>query len=265
MPLLRTRRQFAKDLREGIRLLLPEDPGRDRMLETVRLFDTHARHVMGHRIAVDLLEDIHLTSPEAVDPEIAAEAGVPPGMTVAYFAQVTTHAAPADKRDIRQMRSYQAMLLVNGLAQRLGGVAWPTPDELSEPMFAIVFFFWSSSPDELTPIITRSAPDLMRAPDAWNSIDGRIWRAPNGWLEVKYRPPRVQAIEPPPSLGDEMYLHTTKLSALTFRIAQRADQVDPGMARELGRVALKVAQATKGKCTDLFTFLVREPEDLIIR
>ena len=159
MALLRTRHALAKDLREGIRLLLPEDPGRDRMLETVRLFDTHARHVMGHRIAVDLLEDIHLTSPEAIDPEIAAEAGVPPGMTVAYFAQVTTHAATADKRDSRQRRSYQAMLLVNGLAQRLGGVAWPVPDELSEPTFATVFFIWSASLDKLAQFVARTAPE----------------------------------------------------------------------------------------------------------
>ena len=97
------------------------------MAELVQLFDPSARLAGAGRISVDAERRIHLTRPVAVDvPVPAAEARVPPGLSVAYFVQLQGRSARVDmsgiEREHRGLRE-SAILLLNGLAVRLGGIA----------------------------------------------------------------------------------------------------------------------------------------------
>ena len=102
-----------------MRLLLPEDPGREQMVELVRLFDPDARPASAGRICVDVQRQIYLSRPTAVDPGAAAEAQAPPGLRVAYFVQLRGRSARLDmsgaQRERREMHQ-TAVLLINGLA-----------------------------------------------------------------------------------------------------------------------------------------------------
>ena len=88
------RRRLVHDLRSHMRLLLREDPGRERMVELARLFDPDARPAGAGRICVDVQRQLYLTRPSMVDPATAAEAQAPPGLPVAYFVQVQGRSAP---------------------------------------------------------------------------------------------------------------------------------------------------------------------------
>ena len=109
-------------------LLLSDYPEREQMAELVRLSDPNARLAGAGRISVDAERRIYLTRPVAVDSGAAAEAQVPPGLSVAYFVQLHGRSAPVDVRGIerehRKLRE-SAILLLNGLAVRLGGTASP--------------------------------------------------------------------------------------------------------------------------------------------
>src|ERR1700722_7977368 len=88
------RRNMVLALQGDMRLLLPADPGRDQLIEYVHLFDPRARSATAGRIDVDNERDLHLTKGWAITPEVAAEAGVPPGITVAFFVQNTPRGIP---------------------------------------------------------------------------------------------------------------------------------------------------------------------------
>ena len=120
----REKGRLVDALRSKMRLLLPEDPGRERMVELVQLFDPDARPASAGRICVDVQRRIYLPRPTAIDPGTAAEAQAPPGFPVAYFVQLRGRSAPLDmsgaQRESRELHQ-TAVLLVNGLAIRLGG------------------------------------------------------------------------------------------------------------------------------------------------
>jgi hypothetical protein len=263
MALLRTRKQLVKDLRTGIRLLFPEDPGRDEILEMARLFNPHARLALG-RIEVDPEREIHIVGPDSIDASTAMEAQTPSGMTVAYFAQYTARDV-SERRfpDAKRKRGYQAMMLMYGMAIRLGGVAWPEPDEVREPLCVHVFTPQAIPPQSLDTLLARSPASLLPVADPWDSIGVRSWRSSNAQFEAEFRPPGVQTTHPPASIHD--LGRRSQLSALTVRVTEPAYRVDPVTARIAGEVALAVASATGGACTDLFGFRVERPEDLSIR
>jgi hypothetical protein len=263
MALLRTRKQLVKDLRIGIRLLLPEDPGRDQIVETARLFNPHARLALG-RIEVDPARDIHIVGPDAIDASIAAEAQTPAGMTVAYFAQYTARDV-SERRfpDAKRKRGYKAMMLMYGMAVRLGGIAWPEPDEVREPLCVHVFTPQAIQPRSLDALLARSPAGLLPVANPCDSIGAGSWRSGNAQFEAEFRPPGIQTTRAPTSVPD--LGRRSQLSALTVRISEPAYRTDPAAARIAGEVALSAASATGGVCTDLFGFRVLRPEDLIIR
>jgi hypothetical protein len=264
MALLRTRKQLVKDLRIGIRLLLPEDPGRDQIVEVARLFNPHARVALG-RIEVDPQREIHIVGPDPIDASIAAEAQTPPGMTVAYFAQYT--AGDLSERRFpgaKRKRGYQAMMLMYGMAVRLGGRAWPEPDEVREPLCVHVFTPQTIQPQSLDELLARSPAGLLPIADPWDSIGARSWRSGNSHFEAKFRPPGVQTTDPPPSLG-ELSFHSAELSALTVRVCQPAYSVDYATAYAAGETALAAASAVSGIATDLFGFRLLQPDDMVFR
>lgn len=119
----RRRAALQRRLRRGMRLLLPADPGPAAMLDAVRQISPGAKRILPHRIQVDGRSQFYLSRAYPIDTETRRTAGLPQDVTVAYFLKwVADSAADADR--YRE----QGTGLLAGLADRFGGVCWPSPD-----------------------------------------------------------------------------------------------------------------------------------------
>lgn len=252
-------------------LLVPEDQGREHLAELVRLFDPAARLAGAGRISVDAERRIYLTRPAVIDPGIAAEARVPPGLRVAYFVQLQGRSAPLDMgaidREYRKLRD-SAILLLNGLAVRLSGTASPVPAVLSEPLEVKVYLPRPLPAAEVAGLAGRFIPGLGEQENVTlGSVGASVWRTPSGEFEVEFWPGKAAvmvAVDPPVALG-EWQLHPQHLECVVLRLSGAADRADPTAARMVGQAALAVAAAAGGMCVDPLQFRMRQPEDLIFR
>jgi len=264
------RRRLVHDLRSHMRLLVREDPGRDQMVELVRLFDPDARPAGAGRICVDAQRQLYLTRPSTVDPGTAAEAQAPPGLPVAYFVQVQGRSAPTDISGLqREKRKLQesGILLLNGLAIRLGGFAWPPPKAASDPLQATVYTPRPVTAADVLGLIGQYIYGLVPREDAWMaSMEAESWQTPDGRLQAELWPGRatLAMMDPPAALG-EMRFRSGQLYTTVLRLADPANRTDPDAARAVGRAALAVAAATGGTCVDLLGFRVLQPDDLVMR
>jgi hypothetical protein len=266
----REKKRLVDALRSKMRLLLPEDPGRERMVELVRLFDPDARPAGAGRISVDGQRRIYLPQPTAVDPGAAAEAHAPPGFPIAYFVQLRGRSAPLDmsgaQREGRDMHQ-TAVLLVNGLAIRLGGLAWPRPRVASEPLHAAIYVHRPVAATEVSSVVKQYASDLDECQDVTlGSMGVSTWRTADGRLQMEFWPrtsPKAWWY-PPESVG-EWRFDSSQLDVTVLRLAEPAGQADPAAARTVGQIALAVAAATGGVCVDPLKFRVLKPDDLVMR
>jgi hypothetical protein len=266
----RERKRLVDALRSKMRLLLPEDPGRERMVELVRLFDPDARPASAGRVCVDGQRRIYLPRPTAVDPGAAAEAQAPPGLPVAYFVQLRGRSAPLDmsgaQRESQELHQ-TAVLLVNGLAIRLGGLAWPPPKVAGEPLQATVYTPRPVTASDVLSVVGQYIGRLVPREDAWmTSMGVQSWRTPDGRLQAELWPGRATLIvmHPPAALGDVRF-RSGQLYTTVLRLTDPARRADPGSARAVGRAALAVAAATGGTCVDPLGFRVLQPDDLVMR
>jgi hypothetical protein len=266
----REKKRLVDALRSKMRLLLPEDPGREQMVELVRLFDPAARPASAGRICVDVQRRIYLPPPTTVDPGAAAEAQAPPGLPVAYFVQLRGRSAPLDmsgaQRERREMHQ-TAVLLVNGLAIRLGGLAWPRPTVLSEPLQVTVYMPGPFAAAEIFSLVAAYIPGLFPEENVTlGSVGASAWRTVGGEFRMEFWPRKAAlvTIDPPVSLGDWQF-HPENLSFAVLRLAAPASQADPVTARTVGQTALAMAAATGGVCVDPLKFQVRQADDLVMR
>ncbi len=265
----RQQRRLIHVLRSRLWLLAPEDPGRERLAELVRLFDPAARLAGAGRISVDAERRIYLTRPAAIDPSVTAEARVPPGLRVAYFVQLQGRSAPLDmgaiEREKRKLRD-SAILLLNGLAVRLGGTASPAPAVLSEPLEVKVYLPERLPAAEVAGLAGRFLPGLVEQENVTlGSVGASRWQTAGGEFEVEFWPGKAAAfvaMNPPVALG-EWQLHPQQLECAVLRLAGAADRADPGAARAVGQAALAIAAAAGGVCVDPLQFRMRQPEDLV--
>jgi hypothetical protein len=263
-----TRKHMLVALRRDLRLLLPADPGRDRLIEYVHLFDPRARPAMGGRIDVGDERDFYITEGLAITPEVAAEAGVPAGMTMAYFVQnsergVVPWGTPLNSKQELYVRSER---LMNGLAVRMGGVAWPEAPVLGEPLRATVYTFSAVTAEQVYEVVARYAPGLAPYADpSLGSINVSTWRTGDGQFELQHWPGRVAALLPgvPRGVGDEIFYHRSESRAVRLELSTPANLADPHTARLLGQCALEVAAMSDGVCVDQLDFRLRDPGELV--
>src|ERR1039457_4504019 len=92
MQLFYPRHSVVRDLGRKMRILLPSDPGREHMIELMRLFNPAARAASAGRVCADS-RHIFLTRPLRVDAETASRAQTPPGLSTVYFVQIAVASA----------------------------------------------------------------------------------------------------------------------------------------------------------------------------
>lgn len=268
----RARQNLVRWLRRGdVRLLLPADPGPERMLECVRLFDPRARLVSHGAINVDGLREVNLSQGYPVDPEMAAEAGIPDGLGVAYFVGKTTRAQPYNGSDVQRKNSEQidtSFRLVRGLAIRLGGLAHPhVQPAAAEPLQATVYTpRQDMMPGQVHAMVSRYAQGLEPYDDVTlGSIGVSSWRTTDKRVEAEFWPTGTTPMMParvPVAVGD-WYYRRSELGAVLVRLSTPGNDTVPDEARMLGQCALEVADATDGVFTDQLGFRGIRPEDLV--
>jgi hypothetical protein len=181
----RARGNLVRALQKDARLMLPADPGPERMLEYVRLYNPDAR-VAGHgQIRVDSLVEVYLSRGTVVEPDVAAEAGVPAGTGFVFFVQDAEHAQPfswSDSQRVAKETYGIATRLVNGLAIRTGGIAWPGTSALSKPLEARVYTWRDGvAPEDARDVIARYVPGLVPDPNiTLASLDASAWQTEDG-------------------------------------------------------------------------------------
>jgi hypothetical protein len=260
----RARQNLVRALQRDIRLLLPADPGREQLLEYVHLFDPRARLASQGGINVDNMREVYLTRSSAIEPDVAAEAGVPDGMGVAFFVMNVQRGGVSTKKE-----QYETSVnLVNGLAVRLGGVAWPEAPVQQEPLRATIYTAREISASEVYEIAARFAPGLTQYNDpTFGPYGVSFWRTGGDQFEAQHWPKGTTHVllpRSPISIGD-LYYHTNQATAVRLALSTPANQTDAGTARLLGECALEVAAAAGGICSDQLGFRVTRPDDLVFR
>jgi hypothetical protein len=289
MVLFRSRRaRLQRALTRDMRLLLPAAPDTDRMLAAVRLFNPAAKQTGGNRIAADAEQHVILGPAVEIDPDLRRAAQLPPDITVAYFVSIAppvplparpnealTDRYQAMKRDVVRATRAQATCLINGLATRFAGTAYPVPEQADQPLHADVYTAWEPEGEELAALVSRYVPGLVPVQTEWSGRGVVTLRADSGVFEVEYWPPPVVQVPLTDRAADgtDPFTVVTQvikpsgrgLHALIVRAAQPARGAGPDLARALGQTALGLAAETDGVCMDLFGFRVLRPDDLIIR
>jgi hypothetical protein len=263
---------LVRALHRDVRLLLAADPGREQLLECVHLFDPRARLAGAGRINVDNEREVYITRASAIEPDVAAEAGVPAGVTAAFFVQNNPRGVPfsLDGPVNTKGELYEASVrLVNGLAVRLGGIAWPGAPALDEPLRATVYTAREVSAGQVYEIAARYAQGLAPYADpSLGSINVSTWRTPDRQFEAQHWPRGTTSVllpHAPRSVGDDLFYGRNDAWAVRLELSTPANQTDPGTAGLLGECALEMAEACGGVCVDQLGFRVLQPRELVFR
>lgn len=281
MPLFRSQNaKMLQALTSSMRLLLPADPGPDRMLDAIRQFNPAARPD-GTRIYVDG-STLYVGRPFEVEPQVAQKAGLPADITTAYFinfvdrgpqfaGEVFTKKYQDRERNVKADYRAQGSYVLGGLAARFGGLSVPPPAELGEPLHASVYTSAPLGGDELASLVARHAPGLRAGQADPAEQHVTVVFTGGGPFEIAcYSPGGASAHLMDEELKGSRAVpgHTGGASAqglLVLRTQQPAAQAGQDTARAVGETALGLAADAGGICLDVFGFRVRQADELVIR
>jgi len=225
-------------------LLFAADPG-DALTQAVHLYDPGVRSWPGRLIFAN---GVLLFGPVAVTPKLEQQAGLPPGMTVAYYvgAALQSHAG----RRAHEDKQGDGDLLVQGLAGRLGGTV-TAAEPLPEP--ELTFSVWGDQaipPEQVIELLRPYDEGEFKVADrtknSYSLYGVGTYLLVSYWSPQLYTekdaPPAVRALRSQP-------LHHWDLSVGRSRKAAAAGV--PGRARE---AALALAARCGGIPLDEYQF-----------
>ena len=234
----------ASKIADRTTLLLPASPG-DVLMDTVRPYDPSVRSWQARLVFAN---GVLLHGPVAVTPKLEQQAGLPPGMAVAYYTGV----AIASHRGRRAHDSVQgdADLLVAALADRFGGVVkWAGPPP--EPDLA--FSVWGEADvraDQVLEIVRAYDDGKHRVEDRTDysySISGD-----GGYLQVSYWSPQIFiASDAPAALGE---LPKAPLPHWDLTVGRPRKDVAADVAARARQAALALAGRCRGTALDEYGF-----------
>jgi hypothetical protein len=260
-------------LTKGIRLLLPADPGFDRMLDACQQYRPAARPSRLHHdwICADG-QHFRLHQATVVQPEMAAQAGLPADITRVFYVDWDGAEVGLNTRQRKQLGEQyrqKSGYVLGGLAARFGGLWAPRPDEVTESLRAYVYTVSEIDPAGLLGMASQHAPGLVLGEprsDKAIAVRGDVPSLVMYWPPYSAVVPRsFLAVGPgEPAMLDPSWADDD-IGVITVQADQPAAGADPAVARAVGAMGLGLAAQTGGVCVDVFGFKVRDPSDLIIR
>jgi hypothetical protein len=276
MALFRSRSHDDKvlwSLTKAIRLLLPADPGFDRMLDACQQYRPSARPSrMNHDWICADGQHFRVHGANAVSPDLASQAGLPGDITCVFYVDwdgAEVGLSQQQRRQLGEQYRQEASYVLGGLAARFGGLWAPHPPEASQPLRAYVFTDREIDAAGLLGMASEFAPGLALGDPRSDKVIALRGDVP---ARVQYWPPYSAAV-PKSALfvgpGAPAVLDPSWADDDTGVIVVEADQAAAGadlaVARAVGAMGVGLAAQTGGVCVDVFGFKVRVPDDVVIR
>jgi hypothetical protein len=260
-------------LTKAIRLLLPADPGFDRMLDACRQYQPAARPSrMNHNWICADGQHFRLHDASPVRPESAVKAGLPGDITCVWYvdwdgAEVGLNTQ--QRKQLGEQYRQKSGYVLGGLAARFGGLWAPHPPEVTQPLRAYVYTVSEIDAADLLTMASQYAPGLSLGDPRSDRVIALRGETPS---RVQYWPPYSAAV-PKSSLvlgpGAPAALDPSwpddDTGVIVVQAEQPAGGADPAVGRAVGAMGLGLAAQTGGVCVDIFGFKVRDPSDLVIR
>lgn len=225
-------------------LLFAADPG-DALTQAVRLYDPGVRSWPGRLIFAN---GVLLYGPVTVTPRLQQQAGLPAGMTVAYYAGAALQGHAERRAD--EDKQGDGDLLVQGLASRLGGTvtsAGPLPDP------EVTLSVWG---DQAVP--PEQVIEMLRACDEGDfkvqdqTENSYSVYGVGTYLLVNYWSPQLYAEkDAPPALGQ---LRSRPLHHWDLSVGRSRKKVAGDVAGRAREAALALAGRCDGISVDEYQF-----------
>jgi hypothetical protein len=233
-------------------LLLAADPG-SVLLDTARLYDPEVRHWRGRLV---FSNGVLLFGPVTVTSELTQEAGLPAGVSVAWYADAALQRSSARRSDAEKRADGER--LVRGLAARLGGIMHPAP---LQPKLALLASVYSEQPLAAEQVIETLQPyagnlTVEDARDDSYSLSGKS----ASFYTAYWSPGLYVAGSSPPALGP---LRKQRLHHWDLNTGTRADHAPHELTLRVGEAALALARHSGGLALDMLGFRISRPEDVL--
>jgi hypothetical protein len=248
----------AKRLAGGPTLLFAADPA-GRLTDALLRYDP-AMRVRGDRFVLG--NGVLLHGPVPVTADLAVKAGLPGGMTTAYYAGV----AAAGKAERRPDGDSQAdgERLVRGLAARLGGTVHDGRPPMNLELRVSVYSGQPLPADEVTGVLRPFLPGrtLVTREAKLHGSYAIVSREAAPFFTM-YWPPWVSDMKldpPPPAIGELRRQNPCRWELCTSLPVQSAGRE---VRQTVGGAALALARRVAGVAVDAYGFPVSRPDDLM--
>ncbi len=232
-------------------LLLAADPGRA-LLDAARLYDPNVSTWPGRLV---FRNGVLLFGPVAVTSELEQQAGLPPGMAVAYYtgaAQQTTR-----NRRPHEAKHRDGDGLVQGLAARLGGTIKYDEPPLDRALLPSVYGEQAVPVDQVIELLSPYGGNLRVEDQTGESYS---LSGPDISFMVAYWPPRwYREKDAPPALGA---LRSRPLHQWDLQAAYRRNDLARELVDRVEQAALALAARCGGVALDEYGFPITGPDDL---
>ncbi len=250
----------AKRLASGPTLVLATDPAAE-IADALLAYDPGLR-VRSDRF--DFGNGVRLHGPVELTGDLAAKAGLPPGMTMAYYADIVETGARGSRPD--DAKRQDAERLVRGLAARLGGTVHGERPPADIELSASVYSGRPVPAEEVIRVLQPFTDDQLFVDD-YPDVPGSYFLVSEEeprFLTV-YWPPRLSRsrLKPAPlalgALRDQEPCRWELRSKFSIGSASRE------ISLTVGEAALALARKTDGVVIDTYGFPVSRPADLLPR
>jgi hypothetical protein len=249
----------ARKLTSRTTLLLAADPG-DALMDAARLYDPGVHSWLGRLV---FRNGVLLFGPVAVTPRLQHQAGLPPGMTIAYY----TGAAAQSREDWRphEAKHLDGDKLAQGLAERLGGAVKYAEPPLELALLSSVYGEHALPVGQVIEVLRPFGGNFRiedQAKESYN-LSGE-----GTYFLVGYQSAQLYAEnDAPPALGRLRAgpLHQWDLNAVNSRRDLASKNLASEVGTRIGEAALALASRCGGVAFDEYGFPVTSPRDLLPR
>jgi hypothetical protein len=251
----------AGKLRSRTALLLPHDPGHA-FMDTVRLYDPKVRSWPDRLI---FHNGVLLFGPIPITPKLGRDAGLTPGMTVAYYTGIALESHRERRPD--EAKQWDGDKLVQSLAARLGGTAKYSGKPPNLALKPSVYSEQDVPAEQVIELLSPYSGDLSFEDEDSNKPEepggGYMLSGEEIYFQVAYWPPssyRQQNL--PPALGD---LRSRPQRRWDLHAAFNRKDIDSDVIVMVGEAALALARRCDGVALDEHDFPFTSPQDLLPR
>lgn len=251
----------AKLLASRPAVLFPADPA-DTMADALTSYDPDLR-VRSDRFVLG--NGVLLYGPVEITPELAGKAGLPGGMTAAYYASIAVQGKAERRPDDDKWQD--AGRLIRGLAARLGGTVHDGRPPMELTLDASVYSEQQLPVEEVAAVLRPFADGKNLEPGPLEAHGAYALRPVEGSVLflTMYFPPSMAGMKlspPPPAVGE---LRRRKPSQWQLHTSVPVLDATPEVCQTVGGAALALAQRTAGVVVDTYGFPVTRTEDLLPR